>query len=1189
MRNIRVINFRENKILVLSVIFSILLVLYIAIPTLSEYKNTNALNTITVWDGSVALMYDGEGTIESPYVINSGSELALLAVQLETNDFQDKYFVLGNDIVLNKGIFNYKKDEGIKYIEEGVTNVITPNVENNIVNVFKSLNGFKGNFSGNGHFIYGLYIDESRDGQNGLFTNLEGNVSDLYVKNSLIYGGKVVAGVASKTNNSILTNVTYNGYVVSDNDIESQIINVTIEDVIGNTLDFEKENYINISNLEYIPGVVTKIVLSGNYKVVDDSNNVIDDLSSNLKISGKEVNLGEFKLELGNELLTNIQIEYQSDIDSNFSLTNLSYEISYCYNNAAGIVSIAENTQFINVVNRASVYGNVYSSGIVNLVTGNILLNNVYNAGYVESNGLSSGLISNINLNSDNVDINNSYNAGELVSDNSAMIGDILNNAGYINLINVFNAHDSFGINLIESSNVIVDNSYVVNDTDINVGTSVGGFDKTSLENLKNKEFVQSYLKYDEYVNSESDNVWVWQYDGNSLPILYIDELNEAAANIHIKDHMWNSFNSNLDIYNFSSEFVFSIEKANELNTIKDIYYYISSEKESLDRNDLDMITDWQKYDGIININDEGFYTIYAKIVDYNDDVIYINTDLLILDMTGSNIIISSSLSDDIWDTFKTNVSNYYIDKEMSVNITAEDLLSGIDKIYYYVSDSSLSQEELDNIDNWSEYTDSIVVNSNRTIVYVKVVDNCNHVTYVNTDLIILDGYILNKIAAGMNDINSDNIYINEKSSVSFSFSYKDINEYSDGSKHQIISNVLLPKGTKITIIDKANNKVYSYTTEDLDYGYNDCIDAKCVAKYDFELFNEVGSKVKFDEGNYTGTIDENFVIVVDFADTNIDENIENISISMKLNNSNQNEIRNTLTSSIKTFNIISNDSNAFFTLNSDFNDTINYNSDTIYTISFNTKMNYKLLGDNKIFDTSFDGKKLGLLIKMVNDKGIIVDRHYLKNISFKIGDKKYSPSSDGIVRIDLDNGINDTSGDLVIQTYADNSKLETGNYKFIIGLYSAYDGMYSYEYLSNIEIPVYVGDNIYNNTDGFNVIMNDEDKIVSSKMNEFNFEILLSDKYEFDDVRVSLYKRNSLKVYDQKYNIINLGEYMSDSSLELYKENIYYVSNFINDSGILNINLNASLLEKNGYMFVFELYENDKIVNKISKKFIIK
>ena len=112
-------NIRENKTLVLSAIFLVLLVVFVAIPTLSTYKITSSVSEITIWDGTVASSYaGGNGTEESPYIISNGSELMFLANQLETEtDYEGKYFVLNDDIILNDGIFNYTKDNGIKYLK----------------------------------------------------------------------------------------------------------------------------------------------------------------------------------------------------------------------------------------------------------------------------------------------------------------------------------------------------------------------------------------------------------------------------------------------------------------------------------------------------------------------------------------------------------------------------------------------------------------------------------------------------------------------------------------------------------------------------------------------------------------------------------------------------------------------------------------------------------------------------------------------------------------------------------------------------------------------------------------------------------------------------------------------------------------------------------------------------------------
>lgn len=1174
---------KENKIVVLSVLFTIILVVSIAIPTLSEYKTASPTHTITAWDGTTASSYDGDGSKENPYIISNGSELSYFASQLKITNYEGQYFVLNNDIILNDGTFSYTKNDGIKYLKDGIENTITPNVENNIINVFEHLNGFKGNLDGKNHTIYGLYIDKSLDEQNALFTNLEGNISNLYIKNSIIYGGKITAGVASTTKNSILTNVSYDGFVVSDTETINKALNLEFDDIEKTITENELTDSINIPELNYIPGIITEITLSGNYQTSNEE--------AILKINDEIINLGEFKVNLNNKFKTNIPLTYQTNIESIFSLKNLKYEIKYEYSNAAGIVSIADNTTLKNIINKSNIYATVYASGIVNTITGTTSLKNAYNNGNVESSHTSSGLISNINHNKEDVNIINSYNNGVLISNNNAMISNIENNTGNVNLTNVFNTQDNYAIYLIDATNVNINNSYTVSDKKVNIGKSNGEFTQTTIENLQSKTFIKNNLKYEEYTNDEikEDAVWLWTFETENLPTLYIDELNKPIANIHIKEYIWKNYKNNLETLKFPDKIVFSIEEANPLNPIKEIYYYISNEKESLTKEDINAITDWQKFEGIVEIKEEGFYVIYAKVIDNKNNNIYLNTDLLIVDLTGSDITITSSHTEDTWKVFKTNLTNYYIDRKINININAEDSLSGINKVYYYLSDTVLSEEDIKSLETWNEYTEEIYIDTPKTIVYAKVIDNCNYSTYANTDLFVLNGYTLNSLSPGMNADTVENLYITEKSSVSLTYSYQDTNEYSEGSKHQIISNILLPQNTKITLIDKVKNKVYVYKTTDNDYGYNDCFDNKCEAKYDFELFSEVGSKTKFTESNYNGTINEKFVVIVDFKEARITENIADITISLKIDNENVNEVKKTLIDSLENFSIIYDNNHATFKLTTKFTDTINYSENAKYTVDFETKLNYQTINDNKIYDTTLEDKNIGLSIKMINNKGDIVSKQNLKNVSFKIGDKKYSPSDDGIIRINLEKGINNITDNLIIETYSDNSNLEEGNYKFVITMYIAYDGINSNENLSTIEIPVYVGKNIYNNDNSFNVIMNNEDKIITKKQNEFDFEILVGTISENTNIKMSLYKKNSLSAYDQSYTIVDLGEYLLDNNFERYDENIFYVTKEPNENSVLTVNLDTGLLEKKGYMFVFELYEGEKLVSKINKKFIVK
>ena len=252
---------KERKINILVIIFFILLTVLVASPTLSSYKNRLLSQSITVWDGTVADSYrSGDGTKENPYVIANGAELAFFASQLQTTNYEGNYFELSNNIVLNEGLFSYDKTEGIKYLKDNFENIIKPNLENNLINKMHHLNNFKGTFDGNYYTIFGIYIDEpNEDGQNALFTNLERNIKNLYIENSIIYGGKIISGVASKTNNATLTNILYDGFVISNEEVSNGIVEKKLEDISLNNQDTELNENLIIDNLETIPGLITEI------------------------------------------------------------------------------------------------------------------------------------------------------------------------------------------------------------------------------------------------------------------------------------------------------------------------------------------------------------------------------------------------------------------------------------------------------------------------------------------------------------------------------------------------------------------------------------------------------------------------------------------------------------------------------------------------------------------------------------------------------------------------------------------------------------------------------------------------------------------------------------------------------------------------------------------------------------------
>ena len=281
----------------------VLLLVSISIPTLGRYKNRLPIDVNTSWDGSVASSYrKGSGTSADPYVISNGSELAYFAYMLNSTNYENTYFVLNNNIVLNSGIFSYDETDKIKYTLNNSTfyvkeytsdfydNVEYSGIKIGSFNLFPSLDNFKGNFDGQSYTIYGLYIS-SQDDEVSLFTNLNGNVHDLYIKNSLIYGGEVTAGVISTSNNATVKNIVNDGYVIGiENNKE---IVVSSSDINSSSVD----NYILNLDYEKPYGEIISTSLTGNC------------VDCEMTVNGNSINsTGDFEIDLGNALLDSISI-----------------------------------------------------------------------------------------------------------------------------------------------------------------------------------------------------------------------------------------------------------------------------------------------------------------------------------------------------------------------------------------------------------------------------------------------------------------------------------------------------------------------------------------------------------------------------------------------------------------------------------------------------------------------------------------------------------------------------------------------------------------------------------------------------------------------------------------------------------------------------------------------------------------
>lgn len=1173
-----------NKFSYLIILCVLILCVSILAPSFARFKNRNPLYDISVWDGTVANSYhSGSGTASDPYIISNGSELAYFSSMLKTNDYSDTYFTLSNDIVLNQGIFGYDLTTGVNYTAEGNTyyveeygNQLYDSIDRvnvaGTVNLFTALDGFKGIFNGDYHTIYGLYLTSSEENL-ALFTNLEGDIENLYVSNSMVYGGNLTGGVASNATNSSISNVIFSGNVIGKDTPASKSISNPLED-LSFTVTNDTKNEVVSLNLPVIEGMVTSKKISG--KALIEGDGVI-------QINDTVVN-GDFEIDLTS--LQTLSITYSSTSTATFTLTDLTYQIDSSLSTSGGIVAVGHQVSLTNTVNKGYIYGSTISGGLVGQTNG-CTISQSYNTGTIQSANLVAGIIGSI-YQSEQVNVSKTYHTGELIGTTVGGIVSIIDeNPGSIQIENSFNASNYPTLHTINHSTVTVNHLLYTTSGCVN-GTTSGELTPISLEEIQNKDYLITTLGFNEYVSSDdvdANSMNVWLYD-EGIPILYIDDLANPLARLHVANYSWDNFTDNLNNIKFTSPVAFSIEQVDSLRPFKEVYYYISEGNTPLTKNDMETLS-WTPYTGIVELNTDGIFVIYAKVVDMNGHTSYLNTDVIVYDTTNADVTLT--LSQNTWSEYKTGLDRIYIDDEMPFTIEAQDDLSGVQAIDYYIASQELTDTDLDSIEegNWTTYSSNAYVTTpGKNIIYVRVTDNYGDFTYINSDYIYYSGYQNTSLTAGQG-ISGDKIYITDSSSVTMNFQYTDDLTYQENYTHNLISNILLPVNTKITLIDQHSKKIYSYkitTSEDIFHYQDSCSAENCskYATYPFTLFSEVGKENnEFFTENYTGNINESFTVMVDFSQTEMTSDYENVTLSLELRDQDQMVIP-TLKDSIKSFNIYTS-TNIIPYIQSSFTSTIEYNSNSVNSISLDIGLLQESKDNIPINNTTYEDMDLGLGIKMVDSEGNIVSKEHLKNMKFMMDNQVYTPESDGVVRINLNSGLASTNKTLTIETSRGDLDLASGTYFLKLYSYASYDGVYSTFTSNEISIGVSVNGSTASHVEKFDVHM---DNVIKYSDKKIDLGIDYAGGLTNPNVRVSLYKKEQLTAYNQDYVLVDLADYLTDSLVPASDNAYYLISNLVANN---SITLNTKQLDCGGYLFVFELYDGDNRIGSLEKKFIVR
>ena len=931
--------------------------------------------------------------------------------------------------------------------------------------------------------------------------------------------------------------------------------------------DFLGESIGNINVFPSLSGF--KGILDGDYHTIygyfsdsslfSDLNGEITSLYiENAFIKGN-YNLGILADSISDGSISNVLVDGYivsdsfNSIVSEMSNTLSDYE-NLQYNVFGGIVAYSDNSTFINCVSKVNIFGGFLSGGIIGYSNDSSIVNSYYT-------GISNSYSSNgIGVIKGNSVVDSVYSNGTI---NGGLIGYFIDSD--VTISNSFITTDNDLVLDISNSSVnSSDNYYLYPNRDGRITSSL-----VTDSDLKDKEFLDDYSEFVSFDDMNDNPLNVWVFEEDLYPVLFIDDVINSYSELHVNTFTWNSYSPNLDTKNINTNITFMINDIDNIH-VTDKYYYISNSRSGLSKSDLENVT-WVPYTDIVRINNEGFYVIYVKLVDNNDKVSYINSDLLVLDNSGSDITINAFGNQ--WSGLNNN--QIYIDHTFNFSVSATDALSGVKTIEYYLSNTSIN--DMNSI-SWVTYNGNIPVNNvGEYILYVKVTDGCDFVTYASSPIIIYDGYVV----SNLKPLGGNGDRITSNSSVSFDVSYSNNKQFN--LTHNLVSNILLPRNTVITMIDRTNNKVYSYVINSNNrFGF----DTNGYASYPLNLFKEKGKIV---DNFYSDSVvtNESFSFIIDFSNTNISSDYNNVSIYLEGINNNE-VFRPTIQKGV--FNISSDRNDRLsHSISTNYNSSILYNSDSQTDISINSLVNY-----SSYFDTSYFGKKVGLSIKVVDGTGRIISSNSLKNIMFEVDGNVYLPDNDSVIRVNLNTNTT-VSNVLSVITHQGSTSLRDGTYYIKIDPYASYDGKYYDSVLSgSIMVPLIVSSGSVNYSYNFDVSINSESRIIDKGgITSLSFNIL-EDGLENPNIKVSMYEKDLLTAYNQDYSLIDMDNYTSDS-LDRYIDSVYYVSRnavpySVNSQyNVFDLNLDTSNLDKTSYKFVFDLYEGNIKVGSISKYIIVR
>jgi hypothetical protein len=445
---------------------------------------------------------------------------------------------------------------------------------------------------------------------------------------------------------------------------------------------------------------------------------------------------------------------------------------------------------------------------------------------------------------------------------------------------------------------------------------------------------------------------------------------------------------------------------------------------------------------------------------------------------------------------------------------------------------------------------------------------------------------------------------ITSKSAISAYFSLYNETEniYKNGYHRALVSSYNLPLNTKITMIDLSGTqpKYYYHVINSTDVTSATTqlqTDNTCAYNLsEFEVMGALNSGVKYDDATmntqyyHDGKSSEEFIFIVDFADTNINADSMSNSLLMELRNNEEQTITSVLgiEHAQMVYNLYAN-KDATIDVSGSLDKSKIYSGD-IATLDLSTTYTQTKVGSDTVYDTKYFDSKLGIKISLIDNNNNVVTGTSLLGLYYVIDGVEYHPSIDGTTRIKLADRVGNTQN--WIKIYTNNANLATGQYKVKVEAYGSPDGIYyGLTAAGSKDFPLYIVNEIYGldiTTDDNSLIIYHDTGFTLNKTNHITYNINYNSGLTNPHLDMKLYRRKYDTIYDTNYELVDLHNYVTNALISTSTTNEYLVVDNPNTSTTLGLDFKDNL-QTGTYKMEFILYDGDSVIGSIIKYMIIK